>query len=548
MSTAEDLLYLRPDVYCEPLVNQWYAWPYLIPPAPAARHFTNTHLRIMKSFVNNHELHILASQDAALAGGDFLNCSADQVELVRDLIDSCRADNPELIELSAAVGQLDDLLRAHTSGESLKDLYDAIPAPLKGYVELCFDMNHNPSWRAIEPLLYKSRYYKPGLQSISLGLLSEIGERPFVLSTPRFADQHHLHLKLDFASPVVDRIFRAREIPLTRAEVDKIFQTWTSAGGLDYRKLFTTEPDARRSPPLKSGVRAQYLGHAGFMIETPTTTVLVDPVIASRGATNADDIVSFSELPARIDYVCLTHNHLDHVNIETLLQLRYKIGKILVPKNNGGTIVDPSIRLMLKQLGFDAIEVDDLEEIAFDGGRILSVPFLGEHGDINIRSKTAWSIGAEGRELLFTADSCNLDPDLYRHLHDIIGSLDVLAIGMECVGAPFTWLYGALFTKKIEKNVKQSRRLNGSDSEQALAITRILEPREVFVYALGQEPWYKYFMGLEYDDDSRQLTEARKFVEQCRQADIEASTLYGRKTIHLARAAASATGNAELVA
>lgn len=526
-------MYLRPDVYCEPLVNQWYAWPYLLPPVPAARHFTHTHLRIMKSFVHNHELHIMASHDPALAGGDFLNCSADQVGMVSDLIERSRADNPELIELSTAVAQLDEMLRAHTSGESLKDLYSAIPAPLQGYVELYFDMNHNPSFRLIEGLLYKSRYYKPSLQSISLGLLSKVGERPFVLSTPRFADDQHLHLDLDFASPVIDRIFGARDIPLTRAEVDEIFGAHITAGTLRYEDLFTSEPDPRRSAPFAGGVQARYLGHAGFLIETAGATILIDPVIASRGAGYADDILSYSDLPARIDFVCLTHNHLDHVNIETLLQLRYKIGKVLVPKNNGGTIADPSIGMLLRQLGFDAVELDDLDETRFAGGHILSVPFLGEHGDINIRSKTAWSVHAAGRTLLFTADSCNLDPNLYRHLHEVIGPIDVLAIGMECVGAPFTWLYGALFTQKIEKNVKQSRRLNGSDSEQALAITRMLNPGQVLVYALGREPWYKYFMGLEYEDDSKQITEANKFVAECRQADIRAEVLYGKGTVNL---------------
>ena len=32
-----DIGYLKPNAIAEPLINQWYAWSYLIPPAPAAR-------------------------------------------------------------------------------------------------------------------------------------------------------------------------------------------------------------------------------------------------------------------------------------------------------------------------------------------------------------------------------------------------------------------------------------------------------------------------------------------------------------------------------
>jgi len=33
---AEDQVYLRPNIVVEPLVDSWYAWAHLIPPATAA--------------------------------------------------------------------------------------------------------------------------------------------------------------------------------------------------------------------------------------------------------------------------------------------------------------------------------------------------------------------------------------------------------------------------------------------------------------------------------------------------------------------------------
>lgn len=530
---TNEILYLRSDVYFEPLLNHWYAWPYLIPPVTCARHVVNTHRRIMQSFVKNYKLHIIASKESVLTGGEFLNCTEDQVGDIQALIEELNEKCGDLIELSDAVKQLDDLLYEHTSGESLEYLYAKVPEPLKGCVELFMDMEHRPSYRIIEPLMYRSAYYKPSLQSLSFGLLSKVGERPFVLSTPRLADKNHLQVNADFNASIVDTIFRAREKPLSSEQVDELFRGYDHTGGVSYRDLFVTEKPVINHVPVEEGVRLNFTGHAGFLIETKDVSIMVDPIIASRETNGDDTMIGFSELPETIDYILLTHSHMDHTNIETLLQLRYKTKKIVVPKNNGGTLADPSLRLMLRQLNFDVMEVDDLEEIAIPDGRIVSLPFLGEHGDLNIRSKTAWYIEAYGKKCFFGADSSNPDRNLYDQLGNIFSDLDVLAIGMECVGAPYTWAYGALHTKNVPKAIKNSRRLDGSDCEQALPMVEAFNAKQVFVYAIGLETCFRYFNGLEHEEDSRQIQESTKFLEACKKIDVPAEMLFCKKTVHL---------------
>lgn len=530
---SDGRLYLRDDVYFEPLFNGWYAWSYLVPPVHAARYVVNTHRRIMKSFVNNHELHISAVQEAVVTGGEFLNCSAEQVGAIHELIEHIDNQCNDLVRLSDAVTRLEEMLAEHTTGQSIEYLYPRVPAELRGFVELILDLQHRPTFRLIEPLLYRSRYYKPALQRLSFGTLARVDERPFVLSTPRLPDDKHLQVSLDFSSSLADQIFRSREMPLEARRISEIFEDVATAGALDYRELFTERRSKYERTPMNGGVRLEYTGHAGFLVQSANCAVLIDPVIASRAEGYADEVFGFSQLPPRIDFICLTHNHQDHVNLETLLQLRYKTDQVLVPKNNGGTLADPSIRLLLKQLGFCVTEVDDLEEIALPGGRITSIPFLGEHGDLNIRSKTAWLIEIDGRKCFFGADSANPDLALYENLREVLSDLDVFAIGMECVGAPYTWLYGALHTKVVPKVIKESRRLNGSDCKQALSIIRMLQPRRVFIYALGREPWYKYFMGLQYDDHSVQIQECHKLTEACRDLGVSVEAMYGRKTLEL---------------
>jgi hypothetical protein len=107
-----------------------------------------------------------------------------------------------------------------------------------------------------------------------------------------------------------------------------------------------------------------------------------------------------------------------------------------------------------------------------------------------------------------------------------------LAIGMECVGAPYTWLYGALHTKLVSKTIKNSRRLNGSDFKQAYPMIKVFNAQQVFIYALGLEPWYKYFMGIDYDDESKQIIESNKMLEACKKDNVKAEALYGRRTIY----------------
>lgn len=528
---ANPEFYLKEDVYFEPLFNNWFVWPMLLPPATASMYMINTHKRIMKSFINNYQLHIIACQESVLTGGEFLDCTEEQIEDIKGLIEEIESNCTDLVQLHEAIKELDEIMRNHTSGKSIEPLYSKVPDALKGYVELFLDMEHRASYRFLEPLLYASKYYKPSLQSISLGMCSKVDDRPFVLSTPRFPDENHIQVNADFNNSMIDALFKSREIPITMEERDALFANKEVKGGFSYAELFTNEPSKYLYEPVTEGVRLQYTGHAGFMVQTPKITILIDPVIAARSDKYADEIIGFSELPPFIDYVCLTHNHQDHVSLETLLQIRYKIGSIIVPKNNGGSLPDPSIRLLLKQLNFNVIEVDDLDEISFTGGKIVSIPFLGEHGDINIRSKAAWLVEADSKKFFFGADSSNPETCMYQHIHDIIGDIDLLCIGMECVGAPYTWLYGALHTKVVSKSIKESRRLNGSDCEQALKMVDIFAPKDVYIYALGMEPWYKYFMGLEYSDESKQILEAKKLIKACDEIGTNAEMMYGKKTI-----------------
>ena len=54
--------------------------------------------------------------------------------------------------------------------------------------------------------------------------------------------------------------------------------------------------------PVSEGVRLQYTGHAGFLIENADTAILIDPVIAStkEGDDSDNNTLGFAELLKKI--------------------------------------------------------------------------------------------------------------------------------------------------------------------------------------------------------------------------------------------------------
>jgi L-ascorbate metabolism protein UlaG (beta-lactamase superfamily) len=531
----QDLFFLKQNVYVEPLINNWYAWTNLIAPITYAMYMSKTHRRLMNSFINNHELHAIARQDKSLTNvSEFVACKEEQLDEVRNLLHNLVTKHSIYIELANAVKELDLLLKSHINGETIEPLYAKVPELLKGYVELFMDLYHQPSFRLIEGLLYKSRYYNTKLQSVNFGILDKCTDRPSALSTPRLINEKTINIQSPFNSTLWDSLFSSREHPININKINNLFKNEITTGGLNPLSLFTRNaPTSNYQQVTNKKVRVQYIGHAGLLIETASTRIIIDPILPYRTNEIPDEVISFSDIPGKIDYICLTHNHSDHISIETLLQLRYKIRNVLVPKNNGGSLADPSLKLLLKNLNFNVYEMEDLEEIHLEGGKLISIPFLGEHGDLNIRSKTAWYVELYGNNIFAGADSSNLDNNMFKHIYKITQDLDILAIGMECVGAPYTWLYGALNTAPVTSAISKSRRLNGADFEKSKHMINIFNPKKVLIYALGLETWYQYLIGVSYSENSQQIIESDKLTKYCEDRNIPVYLLEGNHEITL---------------
>jgi L-ascorbate metabolism protein UlaG (beta-lactamase superfamily) len=524
MSTAMENYWLKPNICFEPLVSNWYASAHLVSPVTRGLILSKRWLKILKSCIDHPELHQKASTDKKLSGGSFVDLNKHTIADVKALYDDILASNQELTELASAIDQTSLLLEDFANGNSLEQLYSRLPKPLAGCVELVYDMNHRPGIRFIEPLLYH-KYANKNTQSILLSLLDS-DRRPFILSTPRFSTAGDVHLPLAFDNHAIDLLCRSRYHATPFAELTEalgITENLTAT----FARLFTQTPPQQYSPANQDEIRIRYFGHACILVETSTISMLIDPVIAY-----GDDSARFNffDLPEKIDYVLITHSHQDHFSLETLLQIRHKIKHIVVPQNNTGFLADPGLSYVLQHSGFDSIiTLNEMEKITFSEGTITGVPFLGEHGDLNIQSKLAYHIQINQQSFLFAVDSNNLDNHLYTMLAEMLGPLTMLFIGMECVGAPFSWAYGSLFHKPIKRDDDQARRLNGSDAEKAWQVINAFNCLEVVIYAMGKEPWLQHIMGLEYTADSPQLIEANTLLDRCTQHDILAEMPEGKR-------------------
>ena len=524
-----DLVYLKPEVKLEPLVCRWWAWSHLVAPAQLALHLNQRILPLLQNFVDNPMVHVSANRDPNMYGGPFVSLAESDVERVAQLIADTKTECADLIRLGEDLRALDTELQKSAQGFSLHEFYDKLPESLRGLIEFTYDVHHRPSFRFFEPLLYQTGMARHA-QEIMLQLTSE-NDRHFFMSTPRLEAPGCEFFRMPFADPRLDTLCRMRQQPASFTEIARLFDV--ADDRLEsFRSFFTDKAPRRRTGQdyVGDGVRMRFFGHACVLLQTDEVSVLFDPFFSIE---ESDELrLTINDLPEVIDYVVISHAHQDHLAPEMLLQIRHRIKRFIVPANNSGNIADPSVKLTLQELGFRDIDVlDCYDSVKIPGGGITSLPFTGEHADMPIFSKHAVLVEMAGRKFMFLIDSDGRDVMMYRRMMQRVGQVDALFIGMECVGAPLNWLYEPLLAKPVNRRSNESRRLSGADCQRASNILAEINPPRVFVYAMGQEPWMKCIMGLQYSADSTQLTEADKFVAHCNDSGIPAERLYIRREV-----------------
>lgn len=523
--------YLKRNIVIEPLIARYYASPYLVSPCSAPRFFSYLVKKLLFSFSRAPEQHELILQNSRMQGGPFVSLPSKCLLEVKNLLDKLQKNLKDLFAIADAQQTLWQLL-ATAQGENLETWVDKIPIPLQGVTELFYERSGRASYRIDEALFYHTKAYAVELQEILLyPLLND--KRDFVLTTPRLEKDNHLFIKIQHDSEILDKLVQTRFDP-----IQDIYPLANALGLVekDY-VLFSSffecaiEPTRRREDDRSSGLngimKTRYWGHACVEITTESATIFLDPLVAYEFPELTDRRLTLFDLPEWIDVIVITHLHLDHFCIETLLQLRSRVGRVIIAKAKGGTPIDPSPKWILHQLGFKTvIELDSTECYRVGDMTITAFPFFGEHGCLDITSKSIFKVSNGQTNLIFAADVRTTDNALLVHIAKLCGPVDYLYMGMESEGAPLSWIYGPLLDEPIDRKWDQSRRLNGSNAVLGLKLVQAFKPKKVNIYALGREPWLSHLMKVDCNESSPTQKEINCFSEQCKQQGIAVEILF----------------------
>ena len=131
-----------------------------------------------------------------------------------------------------------------------------------------------------------------------------------------------------------------------------------------------------------------WFGHSSYFIQIEGKKFLIDPVFSKVSspiplfpkAFPGSNIYKTEEIP-EIDYLIITHDHWDHMDYETIRNLKFK--KVICSLGVGSHF---------RYWEFDnVIEMDWNEEINFSGFRIYCLPSKHFSGRGLLRNKTLWA-------------------------------------------------------------------------------------------------------------------------------------------------------------
>ena len=156
--------------------------------------------------------------------------------------------------------------------------------------------------------------------------------------------------------------------------------------------VHTLRPGDLIRPPA-SGLRVTWLGHASALIEIDGARVLTDPVFSRRiGPTQLvgpkrfhDNPIALSEVP-RLDAVVISHDHYDHLDRLTVIELARTGVPFIVPLGVGGRLAH--WRIPETQI----VELDWWQSHTIDGTTFVATPARHFSGrSLTDRNRTLWA-------------------------------------------------------------------------------------------------------------------------------------------------------------
>ncbi|TGK35784.1 MBL fold metallo-hydrolase [Leptospira andrefontaineae] len=146
------------------------------------------------------------------------------------------------------------------------------------------------------------------------------------------------------------------------------------------KKVQNEQTNPIKTPLYKDQIAITFINHATVLIQTREINILTDPVWSERispvswaGTKRVREPgIQMADLP-RIDLVVISHNHYDHLDLETLKNLNRKFSpKFLVPLGDKGLLQSEGISNTEEMDWWETIKIEKKAEVTFAPTQHLS--------------------------------------------------------------------------------------------------------------------------------------------------------------------------------
>ena len=266
-----------------------------------------------------------------------------------------------------------------------------------------------------------------------------------------------------FGGPVVgERLARAQASPQFRGgQFENVVPKTprTSAQSWDYLKrqvlgdevripppacppLIRLNPEDFKNPPMP-GLRAIWFGHASVYLEIDGARIMVDPMLSDYASPFVrigpkrfhPPPLALESLP-KMDAVVISHDHYDHLDMETIRHLARVGSHFLVPLGVGAHLE----RWGVPESQFT--ELDWWQSSEISGLKITSAPIRHYSGrglrDGNATLWSSWSIAGPVHRVYFSGDTGF--GEHFREIGDRLGPFDLSLLKIGSYGPGQNWL------------------------------------------------------------------------------------------------------------
>lgn len=194
-------------------------------------------------------------------------------------------------------------------------------------------------------------------------------------------------------------------------------------------QIIPADKPALLTEPGETDLTYTWLGHSSFLIQAGDRNILADPVLSERSSpVGFAGPKRFSEIPItpeqmpEIDVVLISHDHYDHLDYQTILELKSKTRYFIVPLG---------VDTILRGWGVEDEQITALawwEQTEIDGMTITLTPsqhFTGR--DPFMRNSTLWGgyyIDNGHHKVYYTGDGGYCD--VFGEIGERLGAPDVM--------------------------------------------------------------------------------------------------------------------------